>query len=57
MAALKGRHPVYCLVSEYQQQLQHILEEKGFSRVASYFCLRKQLAIRVREPQLVPLQA
>ncbi len=57
MAALKGRHPVYCLVPEYQQQLQRILEEKGFSRVASYACLSKQLAVRVREPQLVPLRA
>lgn len=55
--ALKGRHPVYCLVSEYQQQLQRILEERGFSRAASYACLSKQLAVRVREPQLVPLQA
>ncbi len=57
MTALKGRHPVYCLVSEYQQQLQRILEEKGFSRVASYACLSKHLAVRVREPQLVALQA
>jgi hypothetical protein len=57
MFALKGRHPVYCLVSEFQQQLQNILEERGFARVASYSCLSKQLAVRVREPQLVPLQA
>ena len=57
LAALKGRHPVYCLVSEFQQQLQRILEEQGFSRVASYSCLSKQLAVRVREPQLVPLRA
>ncbi len=57
LAALKGRHPVYCLVPEFQQQLQRILEEQGFSRVASYSCLSKQLAVRVREPQLVPLRA
>ena len=57
LAALKGRHPVYCLASEFQQQLQHILEERGFVRVESYSCLSKQLAVRVREPQLVPLQA
>jgi hypothetical protein len=57
LAALKGRNPVYCLVSEFQQQLQHILEEQGFSRVASYACLSKQLAVRVPEPQLVPLRA
>jgi hypothetical protein len=57
LAALKGRNPVYCLVPEFQQQLQRILEEQGFSRVASYSCLSKQLAVRVREPQLVPLRA
>lgn len=57
LAALKGRHPVYCLVPEFQQQLQRILEEQGFSRVASYSCLSKQLAVRVHEPQLVPLRA
>jgi hypothetical protein len=57
LAALKGRHPVYCLVPEFQQQLQRILEEQGFSRVASYSCLSKQLAVRVREPQLMPLRA
>ena len=56
-AALKGRHPVYCLAPEFQQQLQRILEEQGFSKVASYACLSKQLAVRVREPQLVPLRA
>ncbi len=57
LAALKGRHPVYCLVSEFQQQLQRILEGQGFSKVESYSCLSKQLAVRVREPQLVPLRA
>ena len=57
LAALRGRHPVYCLVPEFQQQLQRILEEQGFSRVESYACLSKQLAVRVREPQLVPLRA
>jgi hypothetical protein len=57
LAALKGRHPVYCLVPEFQQQLRLILEEQGFSRVASYSCLSKQLAVRVHEPQLMPLRA
>jgi hypothetical protein len=57
LRALKGRHPVYCLVPEFQEQLRRILEEKGFSRVASYSCLSKQLAVRVHEPQLVPLRA
>ena len=57
LIALKGRHPVYCLVPEFQEQLRRILEERGFSRVASYSCLSKQLAVRVHEPQLMPLRA
>jgi hypothetical protein len=57
LAALRGRHPIYCLISEFQQQLQRILEERGFYQVAAYSCLSKQLAVRVHEPRLVPLQA
>ena len=57
LAALKGRHPIYCLISEFQQQLRQILEEQGFYQVAAYSCLSKQLAVRVQEPQLVPLRA
>jgi hypothetical protein len=57
LIALKGRRPIYCLVPEFQQQLQRILEEQGFRQVASYLCLSKQLAVRVHEPQLVPLRA
>jgi hypothetical protein len=57
LAVLKGRHPMYCLVPEFQQQLRRILEERGFYQVAAYSCLSKQLAVRVHEPQLVPLRA
>jgi len=54
---LKGRHPVYCLVPEFQQQLIKVIEERGFLPVAEYRCLSKQLLVRVQEPQLVPLRA
>ena len=57
LAALRGRHPVYCLISEFQQQLRQILEERSFYQAAAYSCLSKQLAVRVHEPQLVPLRA
>jgi len=57
LAALTGRHPICCLVPEFQEQLRRIIEEQGFSKVASYSCLSKQLAVRVHEPQLVPLRA
>jgi len=57
LAALKDRHPIYCLVPGFQEQLRRILEERGFYQAAAYACLSKQLAVRVREPQLVPLRA
>ena len=57
LAALKGRHPVYCLVPGFQEQLRRILEERGFYQAAAYACLSKQLAVRVHEPQLMPLRA
>lgn len=54
---LKTRRPVYCLVPEYQNQLRHTLEERGFYQAGAYACLSKQLAVRVSEPRLVPLRA
>lgn len=57
LTVLKPRRPVYCLVPEYQQQLKLILEERGFYQAGSYACFSKQLAVRVHEPQLVPLRA
>jgi hypothetical protein len=57
LSVLSGRNPVYCLVPEFQQQLRSVLEERGFRQVAEYSCLSKQLEVRVREPQLVPLSA
>lgn len=57
LSILRGRYPIYCLVPEFQPQLQRILKERGFHRVAEYSCLSKQLAVRAREPQLVPIRA
>ncbi len=57
LAALKGRRPICCLATEHQAQLGRVLEERGFYLVAEYSCLCKQLAVRVSEPQLVPLHA
>jgi hypothetical protein len=57
LASLEGRRPIYCLAPEFQQRLRQLLEERGFQQVGAYSCLSKQLAVRVREPQLVPLRA
>jgi hypothetical protein len=57
LSALGGGGSVYCLVPEFQEQLRTILEDRGFSQVAEYVCLSRQLMPRVREPRLVPMQA
>jgi len=57
LSVLEGRHPVYCLVSEFQEPLRRVLEERGFVLLAEYSCLSKRFAVRVREPGLVPMQA
>ena len=57
LSALRGRNPVYCLVPEYQPQLQRVLEERDFHQVEELLCMSKELMERVREPQLVPLSA
>jgi hypothetical protein len=57
LSALQGKNPVYCIVPEYQPQLQRMLEEAGLNQVAEFLCMSKELMERVREPQLVPLSA
>ena len=57
VSALSRKNPLYCLVPDFQQQQRHVLEERGFSQVAEFSCLSRQLMARVHEPQLVPLSA
>ncbi|MFC1926471.1 hypothetical protein ACFLWV_01830 [Chloroflexota bacterium] len=57
LALLEGKGTIYWHVPEFQQCLRDILEEQGFSHIAEYSCLAKQLSATVREPHLVPLQA
>lgn len=54
---LGGRRPVFCLARDFQTALRIALEESGFEQVAEFSCLVMQLAARIREPRLVPLQA
>ncbi|MCJ7521152.1 MAG: hypothetical protein MUP21_02890, partial [Dehalococcoidia bacterium] len=49
LSAMRRSNPVYCLVPEYQPQLQRVLEEKGFQHVDELLCLSKELMARVRE--------
>lgn len=57
LSLLHGASPISCLVPEFQDSLARVLEGRGFRPAAEYSCLSRQLAERVREPQLVPLKA
>ena len=57
LSILRNKYPIYCLVMDYQEQLQRVIEDQGFQQVEEYTCLNKHLAVRAREPKLVPMQA
>ena len=48
---------LYCLAPEFDEGLLRLLEERGFSQVAKYSALAKELAIRERQPGLIPVSA
>lgn len=49
--------PIYCLVSGHQAGLPIALEDAGFVSLTEYRAFVMQLAVRVRQPRLVPVQA
>jgi hypothetical protein len=51
------RVPIYCLVSGHQAGLPVALEDHGFVALAESRAFVSQLAVRVRQPRLVPVQA
>ena len=54
---LDGRSPILCIVPAFQGQLSGILDESGFERVAEYTASVKENAIKVKQPQFVPMRA
>ncbi len=54
---LKGCRYLLCLVPEFEGELSRLLEDRGFSQVASYSVIVKELVARAHEPCLMPLQA
>ncbi len=57
LVRLDGKPPFFCIVSAFQEQLKRLLEGLGFEESAEYCALVKELAIRVREPSFMPVQA
>ena len=54
---LDGKSPILCIVPAFQGQLSSVLEDSGFERVAEYIASVKEIAIKVKQPQFVPMQA
>jgi hypothetical protein len=54
---LDGKSPILCIVPAFQGQLNGMLEASGFERVAEYTASVKEIAIKVKQPQFVPMRA
>ena len=57
LMSLDGCRYLYCLAPEFEAELLRLLEERGFSQVAKYSALAKELVIRERQPGLIPVSA
>lgn len=57
LMCLDGKSPLFCIVSAFQGQLRRLLERLGFQEVAEYCTLVKEIALKVREPSFMPVQA
>jgi hypothetical protein len=54
---LDGKSPIYCVVPTFQVQLTGILESNGFEQVTECDTMLKEVALRVREAQAIPIRA
>jgi len=54
---LDGKSPIYCFVPAFQRQLSGILESNGFEQVTECDTMLREIALRVREAQAIPIRA
>ncbi len=57
LICLGGKSPIFCVVSAFQGQLKGLLESSGFEQVAEYATLMQEVAVRVSEPEVIPMRA
>lgn len=57
LTCLDGRSPIFCVVPAFHGQLQGLMESSGFEQVAECAALVKEIAIKVKEPQFIPMRA
>jgi hypothetical protein len=54
---LDGKSPILCIAPAFQGQLNGVLEDSGFERVAEYNASVREIALKVKQPQFVPMRA
>jgi len=57
LMSLEGCRYLFCLTSEFQEELARLLRGRGFDEVKRYSTLIKELTVRAQEPYLVPASA
>jgi hypothetical protein len=57
LESLRSYRYLFCLTPEFQQELKHLLESRGFVEVARYSALVKELVIRAQQPCFMPMNA
>ena len=57
LMCLDGKSPIVCVAPASQERLLRLLEELEFEKVAQSTKMVKELAIRIEEPSLMPVQA
>jgi len=57
LMCLNGKSPIVCVASAYQERLLRLLEETEFEKAAQSIKMVKELAIRIKEPSFMPVQA
>lgn len=57
LKCLRGKSQIFCVALAFQGQLLGLLEMTGFEQVAEYSALSKEIAVSVKEPQVMPIEA
>lgn len=57
LVSLDSKPPLFCIASAFQGELRSLLSRLEFEEVAQYQALVQELALRVREPSFMPMQA
>ncbi len=57
LICLNGKHPIFCVAFAFQETLLRLLGKLGLEQVAECSTLVKEIAIKVSQPQYMPIRA